>query len=82
MSVEVERLILTAGSTLEDRLPHDRFGIARLLVSDLRDLHLAVGSDPLPENPYHAQVWGIGNNRRIRRHLAHLAEIIMEPKPF
>ena len=82
MSVEVERLILSAGFTLEDRLPHDRCGIARLVVGDLRDLHLAVGSDPLSENPYHAQVWGIRNSRRIRRELAHLAEIVIEPKSF
>jgi hypothetical protein len=82
MSVEVERLILTAGLTLEKRLPYYRCGIARLLVGDLRDLHLAVGLDPLPENPYHCQVWGIGNNRRIRRELARLAEMIVEPKPF
>ena len=82
MSVEMERLVLAGGLTLADRLQHSRCGVARLVVGDLRNLHLAVGLDPLPNNPYHAQVWGIRNSRRIRRELAHLAEIIIEPRPF
>ena len=81
MSVQMEQMILADGLTLESRLPHLRCGLARFVVRGLRELHLAVGLDPLPGNPYHAQVWGIGNNKRLRRVLADLAEIIREPQP-
>ena len=81
MSVQVEQLIVADGLTIESRLPHPRCGMARLVVRDLRNLHLTVGLDPLPDNPYQAEVWGIGNNKRIRRTLAEQAQIVREPRP-
>jgi hypothetical protein len=74
-------MILADGLTLESRLPHLQCGIVRLVVGDLRNMHLVVGLDPLPDNPYHAQVWGIGSNKRVRRNLAEIAEIVREPQP-
>ena len=69
MSVDLERLMLAAGLTSEHRLPGPRWGIARIFTGAARGLGLRVGSDPLPDNPHHGAVWGIGYNKSIKRKL-------------
>lgn len=69
MSVDLETQILEAGVN-----PHlfvttpVWMGSVRMVVGDVRQERLMVGSDPLlPENPYHGEVWGIETKAQQRR---------------
>jgi hypothetical protein len=76
MSVDIEQSMVAAGLAREARLPNPRWGIARLLAGNMRQLGLQVGSDSLPENPHHGAVWGIGRNRRLRKVICGQAEYL------
>jgi hypothetical protein len=66
MSVDVERLIVDAGLDPTEFVTSNpkHAGAIAFPVSAAREEKLLVGWDPIPENEYHAEVWG--NNRPNR----------------
>lgn len=56
MSVDLEELMLAAGHDPVSDLDTD-WGLVRLIAGQLRNKNCLVGSDPLPDNPYHGEVW-------------------------
>lgn len=56
MSVELEKLMQTAGHDPLSGLSAG-WGLVRLIAGELRKMNCLVGSNPLPENPYHGEVW-------------------------
>lgn len=59
MSVDIESLILANGLNPRNYVTTPIFtGSVVFLASDIRALNLRVGFDPLPQNPYHGEVWG------------------------
>jgi hypothetical protein len=48
-------------------------GAVRINVGQLRAQGFKVGYDPLPENPHHCAVWGIGNGSPRKRRIQKLA---------
>lgn len=59
MSVDLECLIVEAGHDVRQWVTSPRWaGSVVFRVGDLRAERLQVGFDPLPDNPYHGEVWG------------------------
>ena len=59
MSVDLEALILEAGLDARRFVTTPKYtGSVSLPVGTLRAETLMVGYDPLPNNPYHGEVWG------------------------
>lgn len=74
MSVDLQCLIEEAGLDPRVYVSTPRWiGAVRFAAGDLRAEALAVGWDPLPELPYHGQVWGEFSRQLLLR-LRDLAE--------
>ncbi len=69
MSVDLERLIVEDGLNPLGRLPGPDFGAVRLVAGEMRALGHKVGRNPLPDNPYHGEVWNIARGRAARRRI-------------
>lgn len=78
MSVNLERSMKAAGLNSLDMLPNSDFGAVRLIAGDMRELGHRVGSDPLPDNPYHGAVWDI-KGRKARKRIMERAEWLKKP---
>ena len=79
MSVDLERPLVEAESDNLARLPDSDHGAVRLRAGDMRELNHRVGSNPVPNNPYHGEVWDIGPGRRARRRIQDKAETLKKP---
>ena len=76
MSVDAGPLMEAAGVPEISAKKTHHPALVRLQAGRLRALGCLVGTDNLPNNPYHAQVWGVGNkSRRIRK----AAEWVIRP---
>lgn len=72
MSVDLQKLIEAAGYDPLAYVTSPRWmGSVRFEAGALRDEGFMIGSDPLPHNPYHGEVWGRFSKPQQRR----LAEI-------
>ena len=61
MSVDLEQLIIEAGQDARNYVTTPRWtGSVKFDAGALRKLKLQVGFDPLPQNPCHGEVWGLG----------------------
>jgi len=78
MSVDLERPMFEAGVEPLSRLPGPDWGAVAFVVGSLRGMDLRVGSDPLPENPFHGGVWGTKRGR-VRKGLLKLFVLLNEP---
>jgi hypothetical protein len=87
MSVDILNLIEEAGVDAKDHvtgMPNHPYAVT-LRVGDLRAMGLKVGFHPLqerppfPANPFHGEVWGIGNSRGPKNELRKLAEWFVKP---
>ena len=87
MSVDILNLIDEAEIEAREyvtALPNHPFAVS-FRVGDLRALGLTVGFDPLeekppyPANPFHGEVWGIGNSRGPKNKLRRIAEWFVDP---
>ena len=59
MSIDLERLIIEAKQDPRAYVTTPRWtGSVRFEAGALREEGFMVGFDPLPENPYHGEVWG------------------------
>ncbi len=71
MSVDLKNLIEQNGIDAKTFVSNPKFtGSILLNVGKLRELSFQVGYDPLPENPYHGEVWGTfskANQKKISR---------------
>lgn len=66
MSVDIESLIIENDHDPKEYVTTPIFtGSVSFLASDVRELELRIGYDPISENPYHGEVWG--NNQRPNR---------------
>jgi hypothetical protein len=72
MSVDLEKLIIEANQD-----PRAWTGPVRVVAGSLRNEAFMVGFDPLPENPYHGEVWGKFTKAQ-QGHLRELAEWFVE----
>jgi len=78
MSVDLEQLIIEAGLVPMDYVTTPRwFGSLVYEVRELRAMNLQVGFEPLEDNPYHGEVWGIFD-RPTQRHLCETAVWFVE----
>ncbi len=74
MSVDLQKLIEEAGLDPKQYVVSPPWiGAVRFAAGALRAEGLKVGYDPLPENPYHGQVWG-NFTQGLRKKLRGLAE--------
>jgi hypothetical protein len=78
MSVDIEDWMIAAGLPPLHYVSDATHGAVRLNVGELRAKGFQVGWDPLPENPHHGAVWGIGNGSKRRRRVAALATTIQK----
>jgi len=67
MSVDIGQLLDEAGLR-EDAVVPGGMGAVKLEVGPVRDLGLRVGSDPIPSNKYHGQVWDVKDKKRKKLH--------------
>lgn len=68
MSVDLERLISAAGLDAQKFVTTPKYiGSVVFNTGSARAAELLVGYDPLPENPYHGQVWGQNRPNRFSR---------------
>jgi hypothetical protein len=59
MSVDIEKLILAAGLDPRQYVTTPKYiGSVAFSAGSARAAKLFVGYDPLPENPFHGEVWG------------------------
>jgi hypothetical protein len=65
MSVDVNQL-LSEQNLLTAHMVPSGMGAVSLVVADLRGKRLRVGSDPVPSNEFHGQVWGV---KKTVRHI-------------
>ena len=73
MSVDIEEWMIADGLDPLHYLPDPMHGATRISVGELRNRGFKVGWDPLPENPHHGGVWGIGNGSKRKRKIAEIA---------
>jgi hypothetical protein len=71
VSVQIERLLIAASLTAEQKAPSADHGIVRLRVGTLREMGFKVGYDPEPNNPTHGEIWGVSNTRRAKKIARH-----------
>jgi hypothetical protein len=64
MSVNAGSLMSAAGVPEEQSRRPGHAGLVKIRAGDLRRLGLQIGTDPLDQNPYHAQVWGVRPSHR------------------
>ena len=67
MSVDLGQLLAEGGLREDENVPPG-MGAVKLEVGPVRDLALRVGSDPIPTNKYHGQVWDVKDLKRQRLH--------------
>jgi hypothetical protein len=67
MSVDIGQLLAEAGLQEDAQVPRG-MGAVKLEVGQVRALVLRVGSDPIPTNKYHGQVWGVKDSKRQKLH--------------
>lgn len=68
MSVDLKREIEDAGLDAQKWVTTPKWiGSVTLLVRDLRVEEFRVGFDPLPDNPYHGEVWGQFSKSKQRK---------------
>lgn len=88
MSIDILNLIEDAGidpKAYVIGLPNHPYAVS-FRVGDLRAKGLRVGFDPLkerppfPANPFHGEVWGIGNSRGPKNELRKIAGWFVEPQ--
>lgn len=73
MSVVHERWIADANIDSMHYAKEKTHGAVRINVGQLRAQGFKVGYDPLPDNPHHCAVWGIGNGSSRKRRVQKLA---------
>jgi hypothetical protein len=87
MSIDILNLIEEANIDARGYvtgMPNHPYAVS-FRVGQLRGLGLKVGFDPLvekppfPANPFHGEVWGIGNSRGPKNELRKIAEWFVEP---
>jgi hypothetical protein len=76
MSVDIEEWVVADGLASLHYVDDETHGAVRINVGTLRATGFQVGWDPLPENPHHGAVWGIGNGSRRKRRIAQMAQTI------
>lgn len=60
MSVDVLALMQEAGIDARAFVTNPKFtGAVKLPVNAVRSKQMQVGLDPIPDNPYHAEVWSV-----------------------
>ncbi len=68
MSVDIEKLIVAGGEIPQEYVTDPVFiGSVSFSAGAARNLSLRVGYDPLPDNPYHGEVWGSSSANRFSR---------------
>ena len=67
MSVDIGQLLDELGLSQDAMVPLG-MGAVRLQVGAVRALALRVGSDPMPDNVAHGQVWGVKDSKRSKLH--------------
>lgn len=68
MSVDVESLIIKGGQNPEEYVTTPIFtGSVKFIADDIRKLGLIVGYDPIPDNPYHGEIWGAERPNRFTK---------------
>ena len=66
MSVDIEALIADGGNDPADYVTSEDFpGAVAFSAAEIRALDLMVGYSPIPENPYHGEVWRKTEARRF-----------------
>ena len=61
LSVDLEALMIADGVDPKLRMVRPQFiGAVYFCAGDARSLDLQIGYHPLPDNPYHGEVWGKG----------------------
>ena len=84
MSGDLEQSVIAGGLDAVDVVPTG-FGAVRLLVSDIRGLGHAVGSDPilpgnqfgLPPDPHHGQAWGVKTKTHSQKLLRAISDWVV-----
>lgn len=66
MSVDLGQLLAEQGLP-ENHMVRNGMGAVKLRTGDVRAEGLRVGSDPVPTNAFHGQVWGVRNRKRLHR---------------
>lgn len=79
MSVDLEQRLLNDGKDSLAMLPDPGFGAVRLIAGHMRELQCQIGSDPLPNNPYHGEVWGIGKGRSTKMRIMDRMQWLRKP---
>lgn len=82
MSVNLERLMYEAGLDPLAMLPSSSYGAVRLVAGEMRELGHMVGSTPLPNNPYHGEVWSINRGRKAKMSIMEKCTWIKKPAGF
>ena len=68
MSVDIEALIMADGENPRNVVTTPVFvGSISFAAGAARALDLQIGYDPLPDNPYHGEVWGISRPNRFSK---------------
>jgi hypothetical protein len=68
MSVDIEKLIVESGQDPRVFVTTPRWtGSVFFHARPLRDLQLMVGYNPVDENPFHGEVWGISSRSTQRK---------------
>ena len=65
MSVFIEKLIHANSKTVAEVVLDDFIGCVAFTAGDARALGLSVVQTPLPENPYHGDVWRIRDGKAV-----------------
>jgi hypothetical protein len=76
MSVDHEEWLIADHLTALNYVTDLRDGATRLTVGELRALGFQVGWDPLPENPHHCAVWGIGNGSKRKKRIHKIGKTV------
>jgi hypothetical protein len=79
MSVDLERPLTEAGLDYLAMLPDTDFGAVRLIAGEMRELGHKVGRNPLPQNPYHGEVWDIGRGRAAKKRIMEKSVWLKKP---
>jgi hypothetical protein len=62
MSVDIEQDLVAAGLAADAMVP-EGFGAVRIPIGDVRGHGMRVGSEPIPDNPYHGEVWDVKDSK-------------------
>lgn len=78
MSVDIGQLLAEAGLREDAEVPSG-MGAVQLPVGPVRQLNLRVGSDPIPTNKYHGQVWDVKDTKRTKLHKLAIGWVVPIP---